>query len=121
MVDLYEFDKSDYITVAGKHVVTIISAEDTDGLYLCTFQNEAGQTIKARYELSDKWGWKLLKLAKNAKLTEAQIMNFDPQYLIGKTVVIEVKVGDKYTNVWDTSEYDPNDIIPPASNSDVPF
>jgi len=122
MTNLYDYEQViEFINEAGEYVCQITDHNLFNEAHIFTFTDTAtGKSIKCKYELNEKWGWKLLKLAKSAKLTESQIMQFDPQSLIGKTVIIDVRKGDKYANVWDTHPYDGAETTYP-NNEDVPF
>lgn len=123
-MDLTQYEKSGYIDSDGSYAVTITKAEtatnNMDVEQTCvTFQAEDGKTIILRINNEEKFLWKLAKLARTCGLTDAQIMSFDPSFLVGQYLIINVVQRGQYYNV-DTFQAVDQDSHKP-SKDDVPF
>ena len=77
---------------------------------MVNFKEANGErTARCNYTADEKFGWKLAKLARAAKLADSQMMNFAPSMLVGKSVIIEIKNKFVY------------DATPMGVDDDVPF
>lgn len=123
-MDLTQYEKTGYIESDGSYAVTITKAETTVNNMdmeqtLVTFQSDDGRTINLRINNEAKYLWKLAKLARTCGLIDSQVMNFDPSYLIGKNLIINVIQNGKYYNVDTFQAVD--QITNKPNRDDVPF
>ncbi len=134
-MNILENEGTAYIDQPGQYPVTITEAQqgydnNSDETVSVVYTADNESTIKCRYTNNKSWGWKLAKLCRACGLTDAQLLNFSTNMLIGKRVMITVKkdAGDKYPNVWEV-EAIPADTPMPESvpstasgtKDDVPF
>ena len=134
-MDVLQNENSNYIDQPGQYEATITEATqgydiNSDETVSVVYTADNESTIKCRYTNNKSWGWKLAKLCRACGLTDAQLLNFSPQMITGKRVMITVKkeAGDKYPNVWEVEAIPADAPMPeyaPAATTgtkdDVPF
>lgn len=122
-----------FITEEGRFSTTVTEAKEDftksgENCITTTFTTPEGSAFTTQFQMNEKWGWKLKKLAEACKLSPAEISNFEPDMLIGKSVDIVLVRGEKYLNIHNTlrSELPASAPAPSAptqsrTNEDVPF
>lgn len=130
--NLNDYNELTKIEQPGVYEVIIISAkdkQDKNGNDICmvTFQTADGKIQFNKYDYSNEFGFILKDLCRKAKLTEAEIADFDPSMLLNREVKIVINK-DKtglYLNVTAIMESESQPTMPaaqqPEQNSDVPF
>jgi hypothetical protein len=131
-VDLNQY--TSFITEEGRFATTITEAKEDftksgENCITTTFTTPEGSAFTTQFQMNEKWGWKLKKLAEAARLSQSEISNFEPEMLVGKSVDIVLERGEKYLNLKTTLRSETPAVAPaqrapkPATrtNEDVPF
>ena len=97
MADLTQYGSSgDWLKEPGQYRMTIQSAEwdrndDNESQIIAMFANETHK-YKHRWTLNDKFGWLLVRDMKSLGLSEKQLKAFEPEMIIGKSVVLTLEL-----------------------------
>jgi len=124
-MDLTQYEKTGYIESEGSYAVTITKAEiaiskrDVEQTCVTFMDDVTRNTITLRVNNEEKYLWKIAKLARACGLTDKQMINFEPSYLINKRLIINVVQNDQYYNVDTFQAVDQTTNKP--NRDDVPF
>jgi hypothetical protein len=125
MTNLNEFDPK-WIDTDGEYQVYVSDIKriyKTDDVeFFATLTTDNNFSIKQKFTLNAKFGWKVKKLAEACRLSSSQIMAFEPEMLIGRWLTITVVKGDEYCNITSYTAPKSDAVhVPEPSTEDVPF